>query len=46
VTKGKPSGIVQAFIEWILTDGQQYVGEAGYVQLTPEELTASLEKVR
>ena len=23
-TKGKPTGLTLAFIEWILTDGQQY----------------------
>jgi len=46
VTRGKPTGLVRAFIEWILTDGQQYVGEAGYIQLTPDQLEASLQKVR
>jgi phosphate transport system substrate-binding protein len=46
VTKGKPSGLVQAFIQWILTDGQSFVGEAGYVQLTPEQLAESVEKVK
>lgn len=46
VTKGKPTGLVQVFILWILTDGQQFVGEAGYVQLPMEQLTESLEKVK
>ena len=46
VTNGKPSGVVQAFIEWILTDGQKFVGEVGYVQLTPEQLQESLQKIR
>jgi phosphate transport system substrate-binding protein len=46
VTKGKPSGIVQSFIEWILTDGQQFLSEAGYILLTPEQLDASLKKIR
>lgn len=46
VTKGKPSGVVQAFIEWILVDGQQFVGEAGYVQLTEEQLAEALQKVK
>lgn len=46
VTKGKPTGLVQVFIQWILTDGQAYVGEAGYVQLPPEQLAESLEKIR
>jgi phosphate transport system substrate-binding protein len=46
VTLNKPSGIVQEFIRWILTDGQQYVGEAGYVSLTPEQIQESLDKVK
>ena len=46
VTKGKPSGTVQAFLEWILTDGQKFVGEAGYVQLTQDQLNAALQKLK
>jgi phosphate transport system substrate-binding protein len=46
VTLNKPTGLVQIFIQWILTDGQQFVTEAGYVQLTPDELAASLDKVK
>jgi len=46
VTKGKPSGITQAFILWIITDGQKYVGEAGYVELTPDILAESLKKIQ
>lgn len=46
VTKNKPTGVVQAFIQWILTDGQAFVGEAGYVQLTPEQLAESLARVK
>ena len=46
VTNGKPSGSIQAFIEWILTDGQQFVGEAGYVRLTDAQLGQALEKIR
>jgi phosphate transport system substrate-binding protein len=45
-TKGKPSGLVQAFIEWILTDGQQYLESAGYVPLTAEQQTESLNKLK
>jgi len=45
VTKGKPTGLVQDFIQWILTDGQAFVGEAGYVKLPPEQLAESLAKV-
>ena len=46
VTKGKPSGLVKTFIEWILTDGQQFIGEVGYIQLTTDQLETSLQKIR
>ena len=46
VTKGKPSGLVQTFIEWILTDGQKFVSETGFVPLTQAQLEVSLQKVR
>ncbi len=46
VTKGKPSGLVQAFILWILTDGQGMVGQAGYIPLSPEEQAESVAKVK
>jgi len=42
VTNGKPSGLVADFINWILTDGQQFVSEAGYVQLSEDQLNTSL----
>ncbi len=46
VTKGKPSGLVQTFIIWILTDGQKYLDQAGYVPLTSDQQATSLEKVK
>ncbi len=46
VTNGKPSSIIQKFIEWILTDGQQFVGEAGYVQLTADQLNEAIQKIK
>jgi phosphate transport system substrate-binding protein len=45
-TKGKPTGLTLAFIEWILTDGQQYLEQAGYVPLTPEQKADSLNKLK
>lgn len=45
-TKGKPTGLTLIFIEWILTDGQQYLGQAGYVPLTPEQQAESLAKLK
>ena len=46
VTNGKPDGIIQAFLEWILTDGQIYVNQLGYVQLPNEQLEQALQSVR
>ncbi len=46
VTKGKPQNkIVVKFIEWILTSGQKYVRESGYINLTNEKIKAELEKI-
>lgn len=37
ISKGKPAkDATLDFINWILTDGQKFVHEAGYVQLKPE----------
>ena len=46
VTKGKPSGLVQAFLIWILTDGQQFLDQAGYIPLTPDQQAQSLAKIK
>ena len=46
VTNGKPSGLVQAFILWILNDGQKFVPEAGYIQISPDILTKSIDKLK
>jgi phosphate transport system substrate-binding protein len=46
VTRGKPSGLVQDFIEWALTDGQQYVDAAGYIPLTQDLLNEGLQKIK
>ncbi len=45
-TKGKPTGLTLAFIEWILTDGQQYLESAGFVPLTAEQQAESLAKLK
>ena len=45
-TDGKPSGLTQLFIEWILMDGQNYVSESGYIQLPQDQLDVSLSRVR
>lgn len=46
VTKGKPSGLVQAFILWTLTDGQQYVDSAGYIPLPKALLDEGVAKLK
>ncbi|MGB2895095.1 MAG: substrate-binding domain-containing protein [Anaerolineales bacterium] len=42
VTRGKPTGLTGNFIRWTLTDGQQYVGEVGYISITMEKLEEAL----
>ncbi len=46
VTKDAPSPLVAAFVKWVLTDGQKYVDEAGYVTLPADVLQAGLGKVK
>jgi phosphate transport system substrate-binding protein len=43
VTKNKFTGITKDFINWILTDGQQYVSQSGYIQLSEETISEQLE---
>ncbi len=46
VTKGKPSNpVIYAFYQWILTEGQKYINEGGYVKLTDENIHEQLEKL-
>ncbi len=47
VTSGKPANpIVKEFIKYVLTNGQQYVTEAGYIKFSKEKLNKELEKVK
>ncbi len=47
VTKGKPNKAeVIAFLEYVLTDGQQYAGDTGYISLSPEQLDGELAKLK
>lgn len=46
VTNGKPDGNTQAFLEWILMDGQAYVDQLGYVQLPNEQVEKALQGIR
>jgi phosphate transport system substrate-binding protein len=47
VTKGKPvkKELVE-FIKWVLTTGQQYVFETGYVSLSKEKLEKEFNKIK
>jgi phosphate transport system substrate-binding protein len=46
VSNGVPeSPVVREFIRWVLTEGQQYVPEAGYINLTEERLREELESL-
>lgn len=47
VSKGKPQGAaLLAFLEYILTEGQQYAGETGYIGLSDEKLQNELNKLK
>jgi phosphate transport system substrate-binding protein len=37
---------VAAFVRWILTEGQKYVGEVGYIQVTDAQIREGLGKVK
>ncbi len=43
VTKGSPSGAAKEFIEWVLTDGQVFLDEVGYVNLTGAVLQEGID---
>jgi len=46
VTKGKPSGLVQAFVLWTLTDGQKFIDSAGYIALPKTLLDEGIQKLK
>ncbi|HET6447233.1 MAG TPA: substrate-binding domain-containing protein [candidate division Zixibacteria bacterium] len=45
VTLGKPTGLTGIFIRWALTDGQQYVGEVGYISVADKKLAEALSSM-
>lgn len=46
VAKGKPKNkVVTEFLKWVITDGQAFVKEGGYVQLSEEKLVDELAKL-
>jgi phosphate transport system substrate-binding protein len=46
VTKNKFTGVTKDFVHWILTDGQSYVLESGYVPLSADTINAQLAKLQ
>jgi len=45
VTKEKFSGPSKEFVQWILTDGQQFVQDAGYISLPKGTIDENLKKM-
>jgi phosphate transport system substrate-binding protein len=39
------TGLTAEFVRWILTDGQQYIAEVGYISLTEDQIDGALEKL-
>ncbi len=47
VSNGKPKNFATLkFLEWILTKGQAFVSQAGYVELSSETIRQELEKIK
>ena len=38
VSRGQPQGLASAFLRWVLTEGQQYLEDVGYIRLSQEQL--------
>jgi phosphate transport system substrate-binding protein len=46
VAKGRPTKpAVVAFLRWVLTDGQRYIPETGYIALGAEKIADGLKKI-
>jgi len=47
VSKGKPTNkVAKAFLDWIMTDGQKYVAEAGYFEIPKAKLATEYKKLQ
>lgn len=47
VSKGKPEqSVTIEFLKWILTEGQQYVSQAGYVHLSDTKIENELQRLK
>lgn len=45
IAKGEFKGPAKAFVKWILTDGQKYVDEVGYISLSKSQIEKTAEKI-
>jgi phosphate transport system substrate-binding protein len=46
VSQGRPQKkLVSEFIKWVLTDGQKFVPESGYIPLSKDKLSAERKKL-
>ncbi|MCJ7506478.1 substrate-binding domain-containing protein [Candidatus Bathyarchaeota archaeon] len=45
VAKSKFTGVTREFVKWILTDGQEYVDEAGFLPLSEDVIGEQLKKL-
>jgi len=47
VVKGRPGQpLLAEFLAWVLTEGQKYVGEMGYIGVGPDRIASGLKAVR
>jgi phosphate transport system substrate-binding protein len=48
VMKGNPKNnkVVTDFIRWVLSDGQKYINEAGYITLSKERIETEQKKIQ
>ena len=48
VMKGNPTNnkVLTEFIRWVLTDGQKFVNESGYIALPPERIESEKKKLK
>ena len=45
VTKGSPQGLVREFISWVLSEGQVYVREVGFIPISQDKLEKEILKL-
>jgi len=45
LTKDRFKGLSKEFMRWILTDGQKYVDEVGYIRLAEKQIKENLKKL-